>query len=66
MPEPRIIENTKTSKADLVAALKESIAACDTVLAANDAEFAVATKLLGADTNRFAFVGFIVAHNRVH
>lgn len=63
---PRDIEKTKTSKADLVAALKESFAACDKVFGQTDAELAVAMKFFGMDTNRFAVVGLMVGHNFEH
>jgi uncharacterized damage-inducible protein DinB len=65
-PVPRDIEKTKTSKADLVAALKESFAACDKVFGQTDAELAVAMKFFGMDTNRFAVVGLMVGHNFEH
>src|SRR5512143_1025940 len=65
-PTPRDIETTKTSKADLVAALKESFAAGDKVFAAGDADFSVATKLFGMDTTRFGVVGLLVAHDWEH
>ncbi len=65
-PAPREIEKTKTSKADLVAALKESVAACDKVFAMSDADLATSMKLFGAETNRFAVVGLIVGHDFEH
>ena len=65
-PTPRDIEKTKTSKADLVAALKESFAAGDKVFAASDSDFSVATKLFGMDTTRFGVVGLLVAHDWEH
>jgi uncharacterized damage-inducible protein DinB len=65
-PTPRDIEKTKTSKADLVAALKESVAACDKVFALSDAELSTPTKLFGMDTTRFAVVGLIVGHDFEH
>ena len=63
---PRDIEKTKTGKADLVAALKESFAACDRAFAKNDADLAPALKLFGVETNRFAAVGLMVGHNWEH
>jgi uncharacterized damage-inducible protein DinB len=65
-PAPRDIEKTKTSKADLVAALKESFATADKAFAMTDAEFAAATKLFGQDTNRFAVVGLLIGHDWEH
>jgi uncharacterized damage-inducible protein DinB len=64
--EPRDIEKTKTSKADLVAALKESFAACDKVFAETDARLETATKLFGHETNRFGVVGLLIGHNYEH
>jgi uncharacterized damage-inducible protein DinB len=65
-PTPRDIEKTKTSKADLVAALKDSVAACDKVFALSDADLSTPTKLFGMDTTRFAVVGLIVGHDFEH
>lgn len=65
-PAPRDIEKTKTSKADLVAALKESFAAADKVFAMTDADLAAATKMFGMDTNRFAVVGLLIGHDWEH
>ncbi|HUM03633.1 MAG TPA: DinB family protein [Thermoanaerobaculia bacterium] len=65
-PAPRDIEKTKTAKADLVAALKESFAAADKVFAMTDAELATATKLFGMDTNRFALAGLLIGHDWEH
>ena len=65
-PEPRGIEKTKTSKADLVAALKESFAACEKVFAMSDADLSVAMQLFGRDTTRFGLVGLMVGHNWEH
>jgi len=64
--EPRNIEKTKTSKADLVAALKESVAACDRVFAQGDADLAKGLKLFGADTTRFALAGLVIGHEFEH
>jgi uncharacterized damage-inducible protein DinB len=64
--EPWTVEKTKTSKADLVAALKESIAMCDRVFAQGDADLATGVNLFGVDTNRFALVGLIIGHEFEH
>jgi uncharacterized damage-inducible protein DinB len=64
--EPWTVEKTKTSKADLVAALKESIAVCDRVFAQGDADLAKEMKLFGVDTTRFALVGLIIGHEFEH
>jgi uncharacterized damage-inducible protein DinB len=65
-PEPRNVEKTKTSKADLVAALKESVAACDKVFGESDTQLETATKLFDFDTNRFGVVGLLIGHNYEH
>jgi len=65
-PMPRDIEKTKTSKADLVAALKESFAAADKAFGMSDADLATATKLFGMDTNRYAVVGLLIGHDWEH
>ncbi len=65
-PTPREIEKTKTSKADLVAALKESEAACDKVFTMTDAELSVPMKFFGRDTTRFAVAGLIIGHGFEH
>jgi uncharacterized damage-inducible protein DinB len=64
--EPWTVEKTKTSKADLVAALKESIGVCDRVFAQGDADLATGVKLFGVDTTRFALVGLIIGHEFEH
>ncbi len=65
-PAPHDIEKTKTSKADLVAALKESFAAADKAFATTDSDLATRTKLFGAETNRFAVVGLLIGHDWEH
>jgi uncharacterized damage-inducible protein DinB len=64
--EPWTVEKTKTSKADLVAALKESITVCDRAFAQGDADLATGVNLFGVDTNRFALVGLIIGHEFEH
>jgi uncharacterized damage-inducible protein DinB len=60
-------EKTKTSKADLVAALKESIAYCDGVYGAmTDEAGAVKVKFFGNDLSKSALLEFNVAHNNEH
>jgi uncharacterized damage-inducible protein DinB len=65
-PSPRDIEKTKTSKADLVAALKESVAACDKVFTLPDAKLSGATRLFGTETNHFGVVGLLIGHDFEH
>jgi uncharacterized damage-inducible protein DinB len=64
--ESHDIEKTKTSKADLVAALKESYAACEKVFAESDAQLATPAKLFGMETNRFGVVALLITHNWEH
>jgi len=57
-------ERTKTSKADLVAALKESFDYCDTVFAAlTDASGAQMIKMFGGERSRLGALYFDVIHN---
>jgi hypothetical protein len=57
-------EQTKTSKAELVGALKESFDYCDGVYnALTDASGAEMIKILGRDRSRFGTLNFNVAHN---
>jgi uncharacterized damage-inducible protein DinB len=65
-PTPRDIEKTKTSKADLVVALKDSFAACEKVFAMTDTELSAPMKLFGRDTTRFGLVGLMIGHNWEH
>jgi uncharacterized damage-inducible protein DinB len=65
-PTSREIEKTKTSKADLIAALKESQTAADKVFTMTDAEAAVPTKLFGMDTSHLIYVIAIFGHNAEH
>jgi len=64
--EPWTVEKTKTSKADLVAALKESVAVCDRVFAQGDDALATGMKLFGFETTRFALVGILIGHEFEH
>jgi uncharacterized damage-inducible protein DinB len=57
-------EKSKTSKADLVAALKESFDYCDGVYnALTDASGVEMIKMFGRDRSRFGTLNFNVAHN---
>jgi len=60
-------EKTKTSKADLVAAIKESTAYCDSVYGAmTDANGAANVKFFGRDWNKLTILNFNVAHDNEH
>ena len=60
------VEKGKTTKADLVAALKESSAGCAKVFAQSDAELSKPLKLFGMDANRFAVATLVVGHDFEH
>lgn len=61
------IEKTKTSKADLVAALKESVAYCSKVYAAmTDAKGGEMTKMMNMDFARMAVLSANTAHDYEH
>jgi len=61
------IEKTKTAKADLVAALKEAIGACDGVYGSlTDAKAAEKVKFLGGERSKLAVLSFNTAHNYEH
>jgi len=66
-PEGGSIEKTKTSKADLVAALKTAIAACDDVYGSlSDAQAAEKIKFLGGERSKLAVLSFNTTHNYEH
>jgi uncharacterized damage-inducible protein DinB len=60
------IEKTKTAKADLVKALKESVAYCDKAFAQSDADLAKGTTVFGRDANRFTPIGLAIGHGFEH
>lgn len=61
------IEKTKTTKADLVAALQESIAYCDAVYdGMTDAQAAQTIKLFGRDRTKIAVLFINVSHDNEH
>src|SRR5246500_5912137 len=65
-PEPKI-EQTKTSKADLIAALKTAFAYCDKAYdAMTDASGGQTVKLFGTDTPRLGALNFNKVHNWEH
>ena len=60
-------EKSKTSKADLIAALNAAFSACDAAYAAmTDAKAAEAIKFLGGEHSRLSAFDFNVAHNYEH
>ncbi|HXY08636.1 MAG TPA: DinB family protein [Terriglobales bacterium] len=61
------IEKTKTSKADLIAALKEGIAYCDKVYdSMTDATATQTVKFFGNDVPKYAVLSVNVGHNMEH
>ena len=61
------IEKTKTSKADLVAALKEGFAYCDKVYdEMTDAAATQTAKFFGNDVPKFAVLSINIGHNMEH
>jgi uncharacterized damage-inducible protein DinB len=64
---PAGIEKSKTSKADLVAALKESVAYCDAVYAATtDASAAEKVSMFGRERSRLGALAMNVSHSNEH
>ena len=65
-PEPKI-EQTKTSKADLIAALKTAFAYCDKAYdGMTDASGGQIVKLFGTDTPKLGVLNFNNVHNMEH
>jgi uncharacterized damage-inducible protein DinB len=61
------IEKTKTSKSDLIAALKEAFAYCDSAYAEmTDAKLAETVKFFGREQTRATVLSFNTAHNNEH
>ena len=60
------IERTKTSKADLVAALKASTEYCNRAYAQSDAAAQQATELFGQQRSRLHALGLNATHNAEH
>src|SRR5262252_1329673 len=61
------IESSKTSKADLIAALKDGFAYCDKVYASmTDAEATQTVKFFGNDASKFGLLSLNVGHNMEH
>lgn len=61
------IERSKTSKADLLAALKEAFAYCDAAYAEmTDAKLAETVKFFGREQARATVLAFNTAHNNEH
>ncbi len=65
-PPAADIEKSKTSKADIVAALKDSTAYLDRAFAMGDAEAAKTLKLFGRDSSRFSVFALAIGHGFEH
>ena len=65
-PAPKI-EQSKTSKADLIAALKDALAYCDKVYdSMTDASATQMVKFFGNDVPKFAVLSINIGHNMEH
>ena len=60
------VEKTKTSKADIVAALKDSVAYVDRAFAMGDADAAMMVKLFGRDASKFSVFALAIGHGFEH
>lgn len=60
------VEKTKNSKAEIVAALKDSVAYVDKGFAMGDAEAAKMVKLFGRDASRFSVFALAIGHGFEH
>ena len=66
-PATESVEKTKTSKADLVQALKDAFAYCDKAYGGmTDANAATAVKFFGQNTNRLGVLAFSNMHDYEH
>jgi uncharacterized damage-inducible protein DinB len=66
-PQMKNIEKTKTSKADLVAALKEAVAYCQTAYAGmTDTQGAQMTKMMNFDMAKLSVLSLNAAHMNEH
>jgi uncharacterized damage-inducible protein DinB len=63
---PRDVEKTKTAKADLVAALKESCAVCERAFKVSDADAAKPAEIFGMKMNGYGLLGLALAHGYEH
>ena len=65
-PPAADIEKTKTSKAEIVAALKDSVAYLDKGFTLSDADAAKLVKLFGKDAPKFSVVALAIGHGFEH
>jgi uncharacterized damage-inducible protein DinB len=65
-PSPRGIEKSKTSKADLVQALKDAVAFCEKAYDITDAQAAQQVKLFGREMPKLTVLSFKTAHDNEH
>ncbi|MFN7924215.1 MAG: DinB family protein [Bryobacteraceae bacterium] len=64
--QPPGIEKSKTSKADLVAALKSAFEYCDKAYAISDEQSMQTAKFFGSDRNKAGVLFMNVSHNNEH
>ena len=65
--DPAGVEKTKTTKADLVAALKESVSYCDAVYSGlSDAQAAGTIKMFGRERSKLGVLYFNISHDNEH
>ena len=65
--QPPGVEKSKTSKADLIAALKEGFAYCDQAFSGmTDTQGAQLVKFFGHDAPKLSLLNFDVSHNMEH
>ena len=65
-PTPRGIEKSKTSKADLVQALRDAAAYCDKAYDLTDTQASQAVKLFGREQPKLTVLSFKTAHDMEH
>lgn len=65
-PSPRGIEKGKSSKADLVQALKDAVAFCDKAYDLTDAQAAQPVKFFGREQPKLTVLSFKTAHDDEH
>ena len=62
----RDVEKSKSSKADLVAALKESCSYCEKAFKVSDADAAKPAEIFGMKMNGYGLLGLVLAHGYEH
>jgi uncharacterized damage-inducible protein DinB len=65
-PSPRGIEKSKTTKAELVQALKDAVAFCEKAYEMTDAQGAEVVKMFGREMPKLTVLSFKTAHDNEH